>query len=51
MKWQYLIEVTPADKQKAETQLNTLGDSGWEVIAVWSIGAGLSYLLKREKSK
>lgn len=49
-KWEYLlIPVAPSDKQ-VQTELNTAGEEGWELVTTYISAAGLSVLvLKRPK--
>ena len=52
MKWQYRIEVVSGDTEQAQARLNILGDSGWEVVAIWPAAQkNFGVLLKRGTAK
>lgn len=47
--WEYLV-LTNTDSRQIESSLNELGQVGWELVAVRTVGSGkIVHYLKRQK--
>ena len=53
MLWEYQIVSLPRQKEPKEAQetLNSLGESGWELVSVYMNGQLVNYIFKKSKQE
>jgi hypothetical protein len=53
MLWEYRIVSLPAQKEPREAQeaLNSLGDSGWELVSAYTNQDSVHYVFKKPKQE
>lgn len=49
-RWEYHVLDREGPEPLPETDLNALGDDGWELVAVAPIGARIHWYFKRERA-